>query len=353
MKICFLGTYDTDYPRNKILISGLRQNGIEVVECNIKGGGYFIYFPLIKKFLATKRDYDYVFCTFPVHLSVFVALLGRKPIIADALVSLYDTAVRDRQLYSTWNPFAWLLYILDILIVKIADHVTVDTVEHKAYFAKWRDPKDITVIPLGVHSEEFFVVPGAKKPMDQFLVQFHGGYIPLQGIDKIVEAARILKADDSIHFRLVGGGQQYEEIANRIKTYGLTNVTLVPWQTVPSLNVMLSEADVIFGVFGESAKTNRVIPNKIFQGLAVGKPVITKDTGSVRALFSDEDLVLVQNTGDAIAEAIVKLKNNPAWCQQLSENGKKKIAASYREKEIAQILINAIKSHLEKPPNTK
>ncbi len=353
MKICFLGTYDPEYPRNKILMDGLRQNGIEVVECNIKGGGYFIYLPLIKNFFATKRDYDYVFCAFPVHLSVFLALFSRKPVITDALISLYDTAVRDRQLYAWWNPFALALYLLDILTVKVAHHVTVDTVEHKAYFAKWRNPKDITVIPLGVHSQEFYVVPTAIKPMQQFLAQFHGGYIPLQGIDKIVEAARILKADASIHFRLIGGGQQYEEIASRIKTYGLTNVTLVPWQTVPSLNVMLSEADVIFGVFGESAKTNRVIPNKIFQGLAVGKPVITKDTGSVRALFSDDDLVLVENTPEAIAAAIVKLKNNPAWCQQLSENGQKKIAASYREKEIAQILISAIKNHLKKPPNSK
>ncbi|MFM2339476.1 MAG: hypothetical protein RLZZ360_112 [Candidatus Parcubacteria bacterium] len=346
MKICFLGTYDPDYPRNKILIDGLRQNGIEVVECNIKGGGYFIYFPLIKKFLTTKRDYDYVFCAFPVHLSIFLALWGRKPIIADALISLYDTAVRDRQLYAWWNPFALALYALDILTVKIAHHVTVDTIEHKTYFAKWCNPKDITVIPLGVHSKEFFVVPTAKKPMEEFLVQFHGGYIPLQGIDKIVEAARILKDDQSIHFRLVGGGQQYDEITARITEYQLTNITLVPWQTVPSLNVMLSEADVIFGVFGDSEKTNRVIPNKIFQGLAVGKPVITKNTGSVRALFSDDDLVLVENTPEAIAMAIVKLKDNPVWRQQLSLNGKEKIATSYREVKIAKKLVDAITAEL-------
>ncbi|MFN3692847.1 MAG: glycosyltransferase [Candidatus Paceibacteria bacterium] len=345
MKICFLGTYDPQYPRNKILIDGLRQNGVEVVECNIKGCGYLIYLPLIKKFLTTKRDYDYVFCAFPVHLSIFLALLGRKPVIVDALISLYDTAVRDRQLYAWWNPFALSLYLLDILTVKIAHHVTVDTAEHKAYFSKWRNANDITVIPLGVHSKEFFAVPSARKPMQQFLVQFHGGYIPLQGIDKIVAAAKILKNDSSIHFRLIGGGQQYDEIAARIKTDELTNVTLIPWQTVPNLNVMLSEADVIFGVFGESAKTNRVIPNKIFQGLAVGKPVITKDTGSVRALFSDNDLVLVQNTPESIAAAIVKLKNNPEWCKQLADNGQKKIADFYREKEIASILVNALKNH--------
>ena len=187
--------------------------------------------------------------------------------------------------------------------------------------------------------------------MEQFLVQFHGGYIPLQGIDKIVEAARILKDDQSIHFRLIGGGQQYDEIAARITEYQLTNVTLIPWQTVPSLNGMLSEADVIFGVFGESAKTNRVIPNKIFQGLAVGKPVITKDTGSVRALFSDDDLVLIENTPQAIAAAIVKLKDNPTWRQQLSQNGKMKIAASYREAQIAKILVDTITKQLL--PSTK
>ncbi len=352
MKICFLGTYDANYPRNKILIDGLRQNGVEVVECNIEGGGYLIYFPLLKKFLTLKNDYDYVFCAFPVHLSVFVALLCRKPVIVDMLVSLYDTAVRDRKLYVWWNPFAVALYILDVFTVKAANHITVDTIEHKKYFSKWRNPADITVIPLGVHSKDFFAVTPIVRPTQRFLVQFHGGYIPLQGIDKIVEAARILKADSSIHFRLIGAGQQLDEIATRIKKYGLTNITLVPWQTVPALNVMLNEADVICGIFGDSDKSNRVIPNKIFQGLAVGKPVITKDTIAIRELFSEEDLILVDNTPEAIARAIIKLKNDPVWQKRLSENGQKKIATFYREAQIAKTFIDATKRQLpQSSPN--
>ena len=34
MKVCYWGTFERQYPRNAVLISGLRQNGIEVVECH-------------------------------------------------------------------------------------------------------------------------------------------------------------------------------------------------------------------------------------------------------------------------------------------------------------------------------
>lgn len=34
MKVCYWGTFEREYPRNAVLISGLRQNGIEVIECH-------------------------------------------------------------------------------------------------------------------------------------------------------------------------------------------------------------------------------------------------------------------------------------------------------------------------------
>jgi len=35
MRVCYFGTYDLNYSRNRILIEGLERNGIDVVECHV------------------------------------------------------------------------------------------------------------------------------------------------------------------------------------------------------------------------------------------------------------------------------------------------------------------------------
>lgn len=341
MKICWFGNFDPHYSRNKILIDGLRENGVTVLECGDTRKGLRPYWSLFKRLRQLHNEYDYIVCAYPVHLSIFLALFQKKPIIADAFESFYDTAVFDRKKYGRYHPFALGLLLIDVLTVKLAYKVITDTQEHKDYFSKWRNPKDIFVISVGAHSQEFYPTQ-LKRRDDQYLVQFHGSYNTLQGIEKIVGAANILKTNASIQFRFIGTGQQYERIQKLVTSYKLKNITFIPWLTIPELNTALNEADIVLGIFGDTEKTDRVVPNKLFQGLAVCKPVITKDTESVRRLFDEQDLVLVPNTDEAIAAAILKLKDNPVWCHQLAQNGKLQIEKSYREIHLAKILIDLL-----------
>lgn len=341
MKICWFGNYDDEYSRNKILIDGLKQNGVTVIECGDKRKGLRPYWSLFTRLRKLRNEFDYIVCAYPVHLSIFVAMFQKRPIIADAFESLYDTAVFDRKKYGRYHPLALGLLIIDILTVKIAHKVITDTQEHKDYFSKWRNPKDIFVIPVGTHSQEFYPTHTEKKN-NHYLVQFHGSYNTLQGIEKIVDAAKILTDDTSIHFRFIGTGQQYDRIRQLVSLYNLTNITFIPWLAIPELNTSLNEADIVLGIFGDTKKTNRVVPNKLFQGLAVRKPVITKDTVAIRRLFTEDELSLVENTGASIAEAILRLKNDPQLSNRLATNGYNKIVERYTEKVLARQFLDIL-----------
>ena len=89
MTICYFGNYLKDYPRNQILIKGLRLNGVKVIECHTRHRGFRKYWSLFWQHQKVKRQYDYLLVAFSPTLVRFARLISRKKIIFD----IFKTAV--------------------------------------------------------------------------------------------------------------------------------------------------------------------------------------------------------------------------------------------------------------------
>ena len=119
MKICYFGTYEKDYPRNRNIINGLAANNIEVVECHVdlyaKLENKINLSPAKKIFLMLRAallylkliikrfslgKIDYVIVGYPGQLDMFLArlLFLRKKIIFNPMLSIYDTMIEDRKI---------------------------------------------------------------------------------------------------------------------------------------------------------------------------------------------------------------------------------------------------------------
>jgi glycosyltransferase involved in cell wall biosynthesis len=128
-------------------------------------------------------------------------------------------------------------------------------------------------------------------------VFFYGSYIPLQGVDVIVRAARVLESrGDAVRLTLVGSGQTLPAARALAERLGLGVSTVrfeppVPYDALPGL---MAASDLCLGVFGATPKAGRVVPNKVFDALACARPVITADTAAardaIRALLRDPAL---------------------------------------------------------------
>jgi glycosyltransferase involved in cell wall biosynthesis len=172
-------------------------------------------------------------------------------------------------------------------------------------------------------------------------VLFYGSMIPLHGIETIIKAASLFRNDEFIRFKLVGMGQEYRKARELSSQLGTDNV--IEWiDTVPytALSKLIADSTICLGVFGTSDKASAVVPNKVFQCLSVGRPVISGDTDAMREWFTDGKNCLLVPPGDstALAAAIRRLKGNAPLQSSLASAGHELFNEKFSSVRIGQLL---------------
>lgn len=314
MRLLFWGTYDKGKPRVRILIRGLQENNVEVTECHsdvwadvedksqvsgfihriIRGIFWLTRYPsLIWKFVQIPK-HEAVVIPYMGQLDVLMlwpfAKLRKMPIIWDAFLSLYNTVVEDRKLIGRYNPLSWILFCWEWLACKAADVVILDTQAHADYFIDtFKIPAEKThVIFVGAEPECFPRANSKQIEGDhETTVLFYGQFIPLHGVETIVSAAKLTQ-NNSIRWIIIGSGQEQNKIRKILEEDPINNLIWIPWVNYNELIDWIQKADICLGIFGDTDKAARVIPNKVFQILMSGKPLITRDSPAIRELLRPE-----------------------------------------------------------------
>jgi len=112
-------------------------------------------------------------------------------------------------------------------------------------------------------------------------VVFFGLFTPLQGAPTIGRAIDLLR-DEPIEFTMIGHGQDLVE--TRELTRGSTRVRWLDWVDGEELPDLVAAHDVSLGIFGTGPKAQRVVPTKVYQGLAAGCAVVTAQTPAAGTL---------------------------------------------------------------------
>jgi glycosyltransferase involved in cell wall biosynthesis len=346
MKVLYFGNFDPSYSRNRVIINGLKERGVDLMLVNEKGRGAGVFFRLLFSFLHKKSQADIILVGYSdSRWPLFIArLLTKKPIFWDAFYSLYDSWVLDRGLVSKDSPKAKYYKALDQLACRAADRIILDTETHGRYFTELFSvpaEKIIRVLVSSLADQEEGVVenlPSARS--ESFKVVFYGKYIPLQGVEHIIEAARILR-NENISFELIGKGQTYPVIRALAEKAELDKVSFTDRLPYPVLINRLKGADLILGIFGGTAKAGRVISNKVYDGIALGKAVISADTPAMREIFSDgSDIILCQPaSGEALAEKILLLMRSEELRQSIAKQGLALFQSRLRPGQVVQPLV--------------
>ncbi len=353
--VCLFGIFDLDYSRNKILIAGFQANGIQPVVCNVdprKNVGIKKYYLLYQEYIKIRKTkFDVVIVGFPGQGVVWMAklLFWNTPIVFDAFLSLYDSNVYDRKMYSKFSIRAIKDYLLDLTSCLLSDVILLDTDQHILYFVKTFHIRIDKFIRLPIGAEEHVFFPQQKKETFQkFIVHFHGNFIPLQGIKYIVGAAERLKNENTI-FSIVGSGQEFPMIEKMVTELGLREVFVFQGRKkIEEIPHCISESDLCLGIFGDTEKTQRVVPNKVYECMAMGKPVLTADTPAIRELLPVGRGIAVCKVadGDSLARAIRHAKQHKKEMDLVGKVGYDYFVEHFSHKKMIAQLITDLKQKI-------
>ena len=352
-RICFFGTYERDYLRNRTLIEGLRRSGWQVRECHTplwekernKTGRYLGPFSLILraielrlahlrlffKYIFTVGKYDIMVVGYigqlDMPLAWLLTRLPRRPLVFSPLISLYDTLVNDRRSFAEGTLISRFLRWLDRWTCARADLVLLDTDAHIDYFVDTFSlpRRRFARVFVGAVEPDVNGDPASRKLVEdtKFQVVFIGKFTPLHGLPFMLEAAQRLRDEPDIVFHFIGSGQLSDEMHETARRLALDNVRFTDWVPYENIPRYLRGPGVCLGIFGTTEKAARVIPGKVFVALAMGKAVITADSPAIRELLTDGENAVLCRRGDpdALASVIRRLYEDRDLLEQIAEGG--------------------------------
>jgi glycosyltransferase involved in cell wall biosynthesis len=360
--VLWIGTFDPSFARNRKLARLLELGGhrTDVVNRFIWGDRRYeiptgskiglsiravgAYVSLAWRLVRAPRP-DLVLVTYPGWFDMLVlgglARARRIPVVFDVFIAVHDTVVSDRRLVPEGSLKARVLLAADRWSMRLASRVIADTPAHADFFAEQSGVarSRVDVVGLGAQDDVFAPMPEVTPEDD--LVVFHGTFIGLQGLETIVRAAKQLEPD-GIRVRLVGSGQDQtvvDALVEELHPINLEVVGMVPLEEVPR---HIASAAVCLGIFGTSEKAGRVVPNKLYECLAVGRPVLTGDTAAIASAFDGEVAVAPVGDPDALAAAIRGLLADPVRRADLARRGRARYLADFEERELARLLDGVI-----------
>ena len=355
MKVCYFGLYNPSNARNLIIRKGLAAHGVETIECRIEAGyGSEQYRALIGRMRQIKKRFDALIVAehnqFVMPLAWLWARQRGIPVIFDPFTSAYDSDVLDRRVVLPGSLQARQRFWLDRISMHLGDALLADTEQHRQCFSATFDLRHskIHVVPVGADDGLYVPRPGPKD-RTRFLVLFWGTYIPLHGVETILRASHLLRNHPSITLELIGDGQTYEAMRHLATELGLPSTMFrarVPQKQLPDA---IAQADVCLGIFGDTAKARRVVPNKVYQAIAMRRPVITGDSPALREFFTPARHVWAVPMAEStkLAAAILQLYDDADLRERLAIAGHQRYLAAFTPQKIGQRVLAVLEQIVE------
>ena len=297
------------------------------------------------------RDYDLIVATSPQFFTTWAAWglskVRRKPWIFE-LRDLWPESIKTVGAMEQGRAIEWLEKI-ELGLYRDADRVVAVTDAFKAnLISRGIDAEKIDVVTNGSNMELF-----APRPKDEALVEELGlegkfvvGYIGTHGmahsLDFIVRSlARV--SDPGIHFLFVGDGAVKERIVELARELKLSNCTFldpIPKEEVPRY---LSVVDVSLAPLKKSDTFKTVIPSKIFEASAMGKPTLLGVEGQAQKIIEEYDAGLCfepENEVDFLKK-IEAIREKERYKEL--QKGCAKLAEDFDRKRLADKMLRILK----------
>jgi len=200
-------------------------------------------------------------------------------------------------------------------------------------------PERLVVVKTGVDTERFHpdATPARLPRLDgKFVVSYIGTLGMAHSVATILDAADLLRDRSDVHFLIIGNGAERARLVDQWRRKRLDNVTILdqqPWEAIPG---WLARSDASIVHLSRSPLFDTVLPSKMFEIMAAGRPVILGLHGEAERVLREARAgrVCQPESPAELRQAILDLAAEPDRGRRLGENGRAWVLrhASYRQR---------------------
>jgi glycosyltransferase involved in cell wall biosynthesis len=259
--------------------------------------------------------------------SIIYAIVKRCPIVQN-VDDLWPEELYELGMLSEKSPLAKFAELLAKFSYKISKAITPISPGYvKVICGKYSiNPNKVYVIRAGVDINKFKACDSVNKCEKTFKVLYSGAFSVAYDFDQVLLVARLLEDVKDIEFILQGGGELAPYLKAKVKELKLENVKIVDKiLSRDDVAKLLSEATALILPLRNFGRPYLGISSKLYEYQAVGKPVICCAEGQPAEYVKETGSGVVVKPGDyeALAKAVLYLKNNPDLAKKLGKNGRK------------------------------
>lgn len=176
----------------------------------------------------------------------------------------------------------------------------------------------------------------------KFVASYVGTHGMAHHLETILEAAEGLRQRSDIVFLMAGDGAERKRLERMREEKGLTNVVMLPQQPKDRMPELWSATDVSVVLLKRSPLFRTVIPSKIFESMAMGKPIVLGVEGESAEIVqaAGAGRCIVPEDAAGLRNAVVELCDNPALAARMGESGKAHVAEHYDRRVLAGRFLN-------------
>lgn len=287
-----------------------------------------LLFSLIELFLkAAFADIIYLppMNTRYIKSAALAAKVFRKKLVTEMYISIYDTYVNDQKPLNgkrvePGSKKAKDMLAKDIIALTKSDYIIHTTSHELDYWEKlFNVQRDRSRVFIAPNCNVSSLVSERKFLQDEILkICWWGTFIPLHGLDNILEALKLLQkqgmpfnctlfgVDNSLFIKYQKKIQQ-EQLQEQVllrKDLNFSDGSLPKH--------LVSQCDLALGIFGNTDKALNTVPNKLIEALSMAIPTLTMSSPALTEFFSPKDLWTCSPTPESIAHSITKIAKRAA-----------------------------------------
>ncbi|HJF71285.1 MAG TPA: glycosyltransferase family 4 protein [Butyricimonas virosa] len=258
------------------------------------------------------------------------------------------------------NPVVmWALRLLEKMSYRKAEHViSLSPGMEEGVLKVGISKSKSTMIPNMAKPDKFYPRSPSPEIMAKFDIDIHkfniihfGSMGASNGLGYIVNAAKVAqeRGADDLNFVFLGDGSTQPMLKDMVKGYGLRNVQFLGDHGMEVVSEIVNCCDASIVSFNNVPILATNSPNKLFDSLSAGKPVIVNSSGWTKDLVEKDNcgfFVDPDNPNDLV-DKLLEVKDNKELLKQWGENSRRLSLEVYDKSllsaKVANVLENAIK----------